>query len=231
MRFQKLFAALAAFFVTVFFVAGTAQATSASFVWVTGATPSTTVGMDLGNTISIGQIPGDNMIFMDVRVTAMPDEDPDFSGVNLASLSAAFDNSVLEAVSVAECPEAPGNGFGFCGFPPLPGDASIGPVDAFDVRNDLGEVQTVAAIGVGLGVGNSSNVTFTVARIKFNVLSAGATEVTGFYRTGVDGIVPSAGGNLFFPDITPATIVPEPGTVALLGLGIGALAFAGRRRR
>ncbi len=209
--------------------ASTASATSVSFVWVGGATPSVTAGVDLGQTLTLGQV--GSMLFLDVRVTAMPDADPNFSGVNLASVSAAFDNSLLEAVSVVECPAAPGNGFaGFCGFPPVPGDASLGAVDAFDVRNDLGEVQTVAAIGVGLGVGNSSNVTFTVARIKFNVLAASATTVDGFYRTGVDGIVPSAGGNLFFPAVSGASIIPEPGTFALVGLGLGALAFAGRRR-
>ena len=64
-------------------------------------------------------------------------------------------------------------------------------------------------------------------------MSSGAADtVSIFYVGGVDSVNDGLGnglGSVWFPTAT-ATVIPEPGTAALLGLGLGALGFMGRRR-
>jgi len=50
----------------------------------------------------------------------------------------------------------------------------------------------------------------------------------GFFGTGVTNVIAGFGGTL---DITPVTPVPEPGSVALLSLGVAAAGWKLRKRR
>jgi hypothetical protein len=68
----------------------------------------------------------------------------------------------------------------------------------------------------------------TIATINFDTSTAGAGDTFSFQAS--PG--PTAGFfGLGSSNTAQITFVPEPGTAGLLGLGLGALAFAGRRRR
>jgi hypothetical protein len=66
--------------------------------------------------------------------------------------------------------------------------------------------------------------------IEFTVGATAAVEnVSIFYVPAIDSVNDGL-GQVFFPNASASLVVPEPGTAALLGLGLGALGFMGRRR-
>jgi len=91
-----------------------------------------------------------------------------------------------------------------------------------------GGTGTVSAWGAVSGGVNGPGGTFTVGTIEITV--AAGNTVTPFIRNGIDGIFTAT--TTVAPDsITGLTIIPEPSTAALLGLGIVGLIVSGRRSR
>jgi hypothetical protein len=101
-----------------------------------------------------------------------------------------------------------------------PLNAGVGSASATQITT----IEAALTLGPGTDVGQ-----YTLAQAIVNVTGAGGVSV--FFVTGIDGI-----SDANFNDITGdtsifnAVVTPEPGTAALLGLGLGALAIAGRRR-
>jgi hypothetical protein len=71
----------------------------------------------------------------------------------------------------------------------------------------------------GVEVGQSSDVFF---------VSYAASDITFDFRTNINFMISPASGAADFTQ--SITLVPEPGTALLMGLGLGGIAFAGRRR-
>lgn len=93
-------------------------------------------------------------------------------------------------------------------------------------NGQTGNVSAWAAVSGGV---NGPGGTFTIGTIEITV-GAGDT-VNPFLRAGLDGFY-TAGGSTVAPDsVSGLTIIPEPTTAALLGLGILGLAASGRRSR
>ncbi len=238
MRPSRIFGALSASILLA--AAEPASATSASFVWVTSANPESpndprsTVGIDLGSTLTFAQVPESGTLFLDIRVTAEPDPDPRFSGLNFAAVSVTYDATGLQIAEeiiegeggepdvtrlvIDECPLAPGNAVaGECGSPAVAGDAPLGPGGGINLgfSGDLGFVNTVSAFGLDEGVGNSGPVTFTLGRIQFDLISDSPKSI---YLTGVpdptldDFWAPLGVGveRPSFPDCIPTIFAPPP---------------------
>jgi hypothetical protein len=99
------------------------------------------------------------------------------------------------------------------------------------VNNGAGQVLTYeAAAFSAVNPGGP----FLIGTVTFHVAGAGNAVVqSGLFNAGIDGILtPSfpTGGTPTTFNSAFLTIVPEPGTAALLGLGLMGLGFAGRRR-
>ena len=102
------------------------------------------------------------------------------------------------------------------------------PLGALNVAN--GQTGVVSAWGAVSGGVNGPGGTFTIGTIEITV-GAGDT-VNPFIRPGLDGFYTAVVGTTVAPDsLTGLTIVPEPTTAALLGLGLVGLVVSGRRSR
>jgi hypothetical protein len=206
-------------------VAGAASAVpSVSLSWTSTTGTGTTGGS------SIDAVAGDTLRLL-ITVS-----DPT-GGLSFAGVSLAWSPGLVGAV--------PGiNGVGGFGECPAPENAVTAAFNAPNCSNNgaFGPSLTPFAPGVVVGPGSASSfdagsttplgapATIFLGAIEFTV-GAGATNeaINVVYAPGLDSVNNAAGG-VFFPTASASLVVPEPGTAALLGLGLGALGFLGRRR-
>ena len=212
-------------------LAAPAGATRIEFVW-----------SDTG-TNHIAVQPGAQIV-LEARVVV---EEPGIAGVAVSTLATP---GLLEAVDFEVCPLALGNSFaGACGtdlgallFPIGLGNVVLNdqnagaPGGSFDPTPIPGLSGSFAAVVNPPGDGPTQG-TFVLATVTYSVVGVGSGQVLPFYREGVDGALFN-GFSYFVPlaegaDVTSGvsfSVIPEPGTFALLALGLGALAAAARRR-
>lgn len=194
-------------------VAGAASAApTVSLTW----TSTTGTGVTGGS--SIDAQPGDTLRLL-LSVNA------DANNVNLASISLSWNGANLSGFNAVECP-APENGIpGVCsgngGFVP-PFYSPLAP----GVVVGAGSASSFDAGGLPPGI----TTTMFLGAIEFTVgATAGNETISTFYVPGLDSVNDDL-GQVWFPSASASVVVPEPGTAALLGLGLGALGFLGRRR-
>lgn len=221
---------LAALVATTFVALMVASVASASptiqLVW-TGTTGTGTTG-----TSNIFANPGD-VLALDIRIIV------DNTGLSGAGTTLSYNSAELLAdlgyqagpgnTTTSICPNPPnGGGPDNCavGTPARTYTAIVGTTYLSTTYNSLPD-----HLGQFNAVKSSppfaTNGVMTLGRAIFHVVG-GAATVNVANVPGLDGVNDSA-GNVFLPTAS-ATVVPEPGTVALLGLGIFGLAVAGRRR-
>jgi hypothetical protein len=159
-------------------------------------------------------------------------------GLSFAGVSLVWDAGDL----VGAVPGVNGvGGFGEC---PAPENAVTAAFNAPNCSNNgaFGPALTPFAPGVVVGAGSASSfdaggttplgapATIFVGAIEFTVGGSATSETISIaYSPGLDSVNDAAGG-VFFPDASASLVVPEPGTAALMGLGLGTLGFLGRRR-
>jgi len=196
-------------------VAGAASAApTLSLTWTTTTGTGTTGGS------SIDAAPGDTVRLL---ITAVADA----NGLSFAGVSLGWDAGDLVGGNAVECP-APENAFG----PGLCHDGGVAPPFVPSMS------PFVAGVAVGAGSASSFDAggltafatSIIVGSIEFVVGGTATNEaVNVFYVPAIDSVNDGLGG-VFFPSASASLVVPEPGTAALLGLGLGALGFLGRRR-
>jgi hypothetical protein len=225
---MRTLAALVATTFVALMVASTASASpTISLVW-TGTTGTGTTGSS-----SIFASPGD-VLALDIRINI------DATGLSGAFVSLAYDSTSLLGLlgygvgpggtSSEVCPNPPNAaGPDTCsGFStPSRTYTPIGGGSAGLIATNSGALSNYGQFDAVKGSPPfSTNGVMTLGRAIFEVVSGGTVSVANV--PGLDSVNDSA-GNVFFPTAS-ATVIPEPGTAALLGLGIFGLAVAGRRR-
>lgn len=212
--------------------AGAASASTVSFIWTgtsgagVGVGTSTLTGVSVGDTATL-----DIVVLVDGTWAgaAVP-------GIEAIGVRATYDPTVIFGTGLVTCPPSGNNFFGpaSCGgfgtniggaagfLGVLPGSSLNGP-------GGLG-AQSGLTVAAGVGGGQANGSTFVLGTVTFTAVGSGLTG-GGFFVPGVDGEI-AIGGTFGFPVLgsMQISVIPEPGTFAMLALGLGALAFAGRRR-
>jgi hypothetical protein len=161
------------------------------------------------------------------------------TGISGLGIRAQYSPAVVTALAQTTCPPGGNNFFGpgSCGAfgSNIGGAAGFLSVLTSSINSIAGTPpqghQTGLAVGAGgPGAGQANGATWELSRITFSAVGAGTTG-NFFFRPGVDGQTDIA-GPFVFPTASgfSISVIPEPGTFAMLALGLGALAFAGRRR-
>lgn len=209
--------------------AGAASASTISMVWI-----SASGGAGVGSSTLTGVNIGDTAV-LEIRVTVGSPT----TGISGIGVRAQYSPAVVTSLGQTTCPPSGNNFFGpgSCGafgFN-IGGGAGFLPVLTTSLNSGLlGPplgAHTGALVATGTpGAGQGNGATWVLSRITFSATGAGTTG-NFFFAPGLDGQVP-IGGGFSFPAATgfSISVIPEPGTFAMLALGLGALAFAGRRR-
>ncbi len=212
----------------------TANATSVNLRWVAG---TASVGAITGlGTSSVTLAPSAfATLTLDIRVAV------DATGLSAAFLSLEFDNDLLNELNIVSFSEINWTGVMMTSMA-LP---SLSPLQ-------VGLLTTQESTGAQNGLlytfdlattstaGDCCPVSTTIAfgRVVFTTNHVsngddGADIFSGVFNTGIDGVFNQAGGNvsgLTTYGTARVNQIPEPSTLGLLGLGLGALVVAGRRR-
>lgn len=237
MRTLRTRVGMLAALVVVLGLAGTASATSISMIWISTSGPADGVGTSTLGAVTPANVGDTAVLEIRVSVTA--------PGLNAISVSYGYSTSVIDTPGgyipgglsggdLIVCPSSVANPFGpgSCGRTTAAfGTVGVPSLLAENIGlSGTGGGTTSAAAIAGIAEGQTAG-TFELAHITFTATGGGTTGV-GFYRPGFDGGTTIAPPTLVFPTITSGsiTVIPEPGTIGLLVLGLGALAFAGRRR-
>jgi len=109
---------------------------------------------------------------------------------------------------------------------------SLGSVQ-FNISPPAPNGSTVGAFG-GLSLGSQAPGVFTIGTVTVQAgAGVGNFAINPFQRAGVDDWLDASAINVIIPTLNGATlnVIPEPGTAALLGLGLVGLIAVGRRSR
>jgi hypothetical protein len=210
--------------------ASMAGATSVSLVVV--GTAGTAIDSSTANSVTVNSA-GTGSMTVDIQI------DVDSAGLSNAALSLNFDTdnaNELNIVSFTELSWTKVNAMGMvqASFSEIGGRPSTIESSA----TQAGQLYTFE--GSSLGQGPVST-TLTFARVVFSINAANVTTdgddlFSGIFNTGYDDMFdnqePSANnisGTTVFGNVA-VNLIPEPGTFALLSLGLGALVLSGRSR-
>ncbi len=193
-------------------LAGSASANSISLVWT--ATSGAGAISPSGNTIANVSV-GDT-VTLDIVFNASA------AGVTFVGLDVVYIPILTADLATAkECPSPPALIPGFCSFSPVMTPLQPGVIQLSATKVGLFDANTLTTGGV--------QVPFTLGRISFTASGVGSGQI------GVDDSFEGIFDGNFMRITVPVTnasisVVPEPATAALTALGLGALAWARRRR-
>jgi len=195
-------------------VAGAATAApSVDLIW-TGTTGAGVTGSN-----SIDAAAGDTLT-LEVRVNA------DAEGLTGWFLTLGWDAADLTGQNAVECPSPPNLAPGLCSNSSFNTWSPLTP----GVVIDNGARTAYQFDGANTNPSVTTGFTVVAGTIQY-VLGASATSeaISLIYSPG-DEVVSNNAFTAYFPPASAFVVVPEPATGGLLALGLGALAFVGRRR-
>jgi len=149
---------------------------------------------------------------------------PNTPGTNTYTITMTFDDTNISGMVVSV--NSTGTYTGVFTEPPLPAPFTIGLAGPGPILVGTGTRGSWGAVAGSAGPAG----TYTVGTVEITV---GAGDVINPIFTILDGFVTFTSFTTVGPNapLTGITIIPEPTTAALLGLGIVGLVIAGRRSR